>query len=178
MRIKLMVVAVLMLALAGLTGCQQEQKASPKLAVVDANEVYQNCDFCVEAGEYLKGLSMEFQQKVATLQAQTTGKEKPDAAAMKAMRDEAMKLQQKMTGEQQRLVTILDKELKSALDAYRAEKGLSVIMNRQQAVSFDESSDVTKDIIAAMNARKIDLGIPAPEKKESAAPEKAAEESK
>lgn len=155
MRFKLMFVAALMLAVAGLTGCQQQ--AGPKIVLVDPAEVFQSCDACVKGGDYLRGMGQKMQQSLAKIQQPAEGE--MDTEALKKAQGEFMAMQQQMNEEQQRIVEKLNTEFQAVMDEYRTTNNVSVIINKKQALSFDGAADITKAVVEAMNARQIDLGI-------------------
>ncbi|NJB68859.1 Skp family chaperone for outer membrane proteins [Desulfobaculum xiamenense] len=175
MKFKLMFAAALLAAMGCLAGCQKQE--TEKIALVDPAEVFQTCDACVAGGEYLRGMGQQMQARLAAIQQPAEGE--MDKDAMKKAQDEFIALQQKISSEQQRIVEKLNGEFKSVMDDYRAKNGVSVILNKQQALSYGETADATKAVVEALNARKIDLGITAetaaPEATPEAAPEAAKE---
>ena len=87
-----------------------------------------------------------------------------------------MASQQRMQVEQQNVVNVLYDTMQRIVNAYRTEKGYALIISSEAAASFDPKTDVTADIIAAMNKQKVEFKPVAPEGDAAAAP--AAEASK
>ena len=87
-----------------------------------------------------------------------------------------MMSQQRMQVEQQNVVNVLYDTMQRIVNAYRTEKGYALIISSEAAASFDPKTDVTADIIAAMNKQKVEFKPVAPEGDAAAAP--AAEASK
>ena len=108
---------------------------------------------------YLQGLGAPLQEKAEdaykAMQAEQT---EDNVAAYKLAMGE---LQNIMNGEQQRVVTLIDQKFNETLDAYRTEKGLTLILSKESVISFADTIDITSDIVAAMN--KIELDFKAPE---------------
>ncbi|GAB6177815.1 hypothetical protein JCM16814_27060 [Desulfobaculum senezii] len=168
MKLKLMFAAALMLALTGLAGCQQQ--SADKIAIVDPAEVFQSCEACVAGGDYLRGMGQQLQGRLAEIQ--KPADDSADDGALKKAQEEFMQMQEHMSGEQRRIVEKLNEEFSAVLDEYRAENGISVVLNKQQALSYGDNADITKAVVEAMNARNIDLGIVS----ETAEPAATAEE--
>ena len=81
-----------------------------------------------------------------------------------------MMSQQRMQVEQQNVVNVLYDTMQRIVNAYRTEKGYALIISSEAAASFDPKTDVTADIIAAMNKQKVEFKPVAPEGDAAAAP--------
>lgn len=163
---------------ASLAACQQT--GGTKIAVLDPNKVFTTCQACVEGGDYLRGLGQELQQRMTEMQ-QTMQDDKSEDAPAK-FQEMYQQIQQQMVGEQTRIATKLDKAFQEAMEGYRAKNGVAILLNKENVLSYSAAEDATDAIVAAMDAQKIDLEIPAKEAKaEEAAPAQAedkAEEAK
>lgn len=166
---------------ASLAACQQT--GGTKIAVLDPNKVFTTCQACVEGGDYLRGLGQELQQRMTEMQ-QTMQDDKSEDAPAK-FQEMYQQIQQQMVGEQTRIATKLDKAFQEAMEGYRAKNGVAILLNKENVLSYSAAEDATDAIVAAMDAQKIDLELPAPKgedaKAEEAAPAQAedkAEEAK
>ncbi len=164
-----------MVMVGSLAACQQTGGA--KVAVLDPNKVFTTCDACKQGGDYLRSLSQGLQKDLTDMQAAMQEDKSDDAPAKFQARYQ--EIQQKMVGEQSRIAEKLDTVFQKAMSDYRSKNGVSVILNRDNVLSFDDAQDATDAVIAAMNAQQIDLEIPAAEEKAeqpaAAAPEQAEE---
>lgn len=166
----------------GLMACNQ-QEASVKIGVVDEAAAFKDNKVAQSAMEYLKEVGTPLQTKAETAyKAMQENQTEETVAAYKLAMGE---LQNTMGTEQQRVVGLVEKEFSNALEAYRAEKGLEVILSKQSVIASSDTVDITSDIVAAMDGVTVDFTKPeapaAPEeaKAETAAPEETkAEETK
>ncbi len=156
---------VALLGLMLLTGCTES--AGLKIGVVDESAAFKDNKVTVAAMAYLQELGVPLQAKAEeaykAMQAEQT---EDNVAAYKLAMGE---LQKVMNGEQQRIVALIDQKFNAVLDAYRAEKGLTLILSKESVISFSETIDITNDIVVAMNALELDFkalepaAAPAPE---------------
>lgn len=70
----------------------------------------------------------------------------------------AYELQNKLQAEQELVFNKVSEELNKTVDAYRKEHKLSVVLNASDAISYDESADVTQEIMDAFNALTLEFG--------------------
>lgn len=175
--LKMIVRTVALVAMmAVLAACQQSAVSGPKVAFVNANKVFKECKAGAAGVEYLKKSSEKYQSSFKEMQAEMTqNRTKANTAKFQKAISE---YQTKMGAEQNRIITVINSAFSKALDNYRQEKGLDVILSVESALSYDKSADVSDDIVAAMDKMDIKI-IPdvetAPEKAPVAAPEKASE---
>lgn len=176
MKFRMNLVAVLACALL-LAACQQKEPA--KVAVLDPGLVFQTCDVCKEGGDYLRGLNDKMRTELTEMQASMQGDTSEDAP--QKFQERYAELQAEMMEEQNRIAGLLNDTFVKLMNDYRANNNVSVIMNKENVLSFDEGDDITTAMIEAMNGAGIDLGLPAEapakaEPAEEAAP--AAEDAK
>jgi len=177
--ITLLLAAILCL---GLVACNQ-QEASVKIGIVDEAAAFKDNKIAQKAMEYLKEVGTPLQTKAeAAYKAMQENQTEETVAAYKLTMGE---LQTTMGAEQQRVVAMVEKEFSKALEAYRAEKGLTVILSKQSVIAASDTVDITSDIVGAMDTVTVDFTKPeapaAPEqvKAEEAKPQEAqAEETK
>jgi len=168
---------VLVLCLAFMTGCQQKAEPSVKIGIVDEATAFKDNKVAQEAMAYLQEVGLPLQAKAEEaykiMQADQT--EETVAVYKLAMGE----LQNTMNQEQQRVVALVEAKFNEAMNTYREQKGLTVILSKQSVISVSESADITADIVAAMDALEIDFTkpeAPAAPAEETEAP--AAEEAK
>jgi len=161
---------LVLVSMAVLAGCsQQAGKQGPSIAVIDPQQVFNECDRCLEAGEYLKNIGTDMQTELQA--AQDAMRADPTDENKQKFQDTLAKYQGKVQAEQQRVVNLLNEAFVAVLDQYRADHGFEVVLPKDGVVSFDEGVDITAPVVAALNARDVDLKLP-----ETAAPEAGTEE--
>jgi len=162
---------IALLGLMLLTGCNQQ--AEVKIGVVDEATAFKDNKAAAAAMAYLQEIGAPLQKKAeAAYKAMQAEQSEENVAAYKTAMGE---LQNVMNGEQQRIVALIDQKFNETLDAYRAEKGLTLILSKESVISSADSIDITSDIVAAMDNIELDLK---PAAKKEAAPEAPASESK
>lgn len=172
-KIVLVCAAVLCLAL---VGCNQEMTSgsSPKVAVVDPAKVFQDSKPGKDGMAYLEKVSAEVQQEFKDLQkqaAQSKGQSKDTVTDIQA---QVANIQERVTAEQQMVVTKLNDLFQKVLEQYRKENGVAVVIPIEQALSYDESADATAEVVALMDKESVTFETPAkPVEKEKPAAEKA-----
>ncbi|MDD4951757.1 MAG: OmpH family outer membrane protein [Desulfovibrionaceae bacterium] len=161
---KSLIACLAMAALVSLAACNQPAGTGIKL--VDAAKVFKECKAGQEGMDYLRDLSQNLQAEAKDAQ-DAVQKDQSEENAAK-FQEAIAKYQSTMAAEQQRIVGTLNKNFNEVLDAYRAEKKIDLILNKQTALSQESGIDVTDDIIAKMNNLTIEV-LPA-EQKAAAAP--------
>ncbi|MFA9394885.1 MAG: OmpH family outer membrane protein [Halodesulfovibrio sp.] len=159
-KLVLLCVAVFCLAL---VGCNQEMKAdsSPKVAVVDPAKVFQDSKPGKDGMAYLEKVSAEVQQKFKDLQKEAAESKGQDTASVNDLQAQVAKIQERVSAEQQMVVTKLNDLFQKVLEQYRKENGVALVIPAEQALSFDESADATAAIVAIMNKENVTFESPA-----------------
>lgn len=159
-KLVLLCVAVFCLAL---VGCNQEMKAdsSPKVAVVDPAKVFQDSQPGKDGMAYLEKVSAEVQQKFKDLQKEAAESKGQDPASVNDLQAQVAKIQERVSAEQQMVVTKLNDLFQKVLVQYRKENGVALVIPAEQALSFDESADATAAIVAIMNKENVTFESPA-----------------
>ncbi len=147
------------------SGCNGTEQAGPKVAVVDAGKVFQESAPGKAGVAHLEKASAAAQEEFKAMQA-ATEKDKSQESMMKMQRSLG-EIQQRMNAEQQMVIGKLNDAFRKVLDDYRTAKKLDVILASEQAMSFADSADITKDIIAAMDKVTVNY-----EEEKAAEPEK------
>ena len=159
-KLVLLCVAVFCLAL---VGCNQEMKSdsSAKVAVVDPAKVFQDSQPGKDGMAYLEKVSAEVQQKFKDLQKEAAESKGQDPASVNDLQAQVAKIQERVSAEQQMVVTKLNDLFQKVLEQYRKENGVSLVIPAEQALSFDESADATAAIVAIMNKENVTFESPA-----------------
>ncbi len=148
---------IALLGLMILAGC--DQQAGIKIGVVDEAAAFKDNKAAAEAMAYLQDLGAPLQKKAEeAYKAMQKEQSEENVAAYKLAMGE---LQKTMNGEQQRIVALIDKSFNEVLEAYRAEKGLTLILSKESVISSAKTVDITSDIVAAMDKIELDLKAPA-----------------
>lgn len=147
-------IPVLLSAAMLLAGCNQPEKSAPSVAVVDTARVFRDSEPGKAGVKFLESLQEKMQGELNALQ-ETLQKNPEDQAAQQKLQETYMNFQQRMGAEQQNVITLLNDATQRVLNEYRKEKNLEILLTSEAALSFDESVDVTNDIIAALNKRKV-----------------------
>lgn len=159
-KLVLLCVAVFCLAL---VGCNQEMKSdsSPKVAVVDPAKVFQDCKPGKDGMAYLEKVSAEVQQKFKELQKAAAESQGQDVTSVNDLQAQVAKIQERVSAEQQMVVTKLNDLFQKVLEQYRKENGVALVIPAEQALSFDESADATAAIVAIMDKESVTFESPA-----------------
>lgn len=166
-KLVLLCVAIFCLAL---VGCNQEMKAdsSPKVAVVDPAKVFQDSQPGKDGMAYLEKVSAEVQQKFKDLQKEAAEAKGQDVTSVNDLQAQVAKIQERVSAEQQMVVTKLNDLFQKVLVQYRKENGVALVIPAEQALSFDESADATAAIVAIMNKENVTFESPAMDDAKSA----------
>ena len=172
-----MLIAAMCLAIMGLAACNQD-KGKPRVAVVDADKVLSECDAGKKGMEALRAMSEEMSAKLKDLEADMGEDPAKAPGKMEAFQQALAQARNDINREQMRLMGLLQKGFEESVEGYRAKNGLDVILLKEQVLAVAPDADATPAIIAAMDAKKIDLARPeapaAPTAPTEAAPTEAA----
>ena len=168
----LALLSVMLLAGVLLTGCIQSEPAAPTVGVVDTARVFRDSDAGKGGVKFLEGLHEKMQGELNAIQ-DTLQKNPNDMAAQAKLQETYMSLQQRMGAEQQNVITLLNDAAQRAMDTYRTQKKLLIVLGSEAALSFDKAVDITAEVIAEMNKQKLEFKALQPEAP-AAAPAKEA----
>lgn len=151
MRYSLIVSLVAVLALA--MGCTQEKTS---FGLVDTNKVFQDSKYGKAAVTYLEEYQKAMQDELTALEKSL--EQDPTNASLR-VRYQAVYLsfQKYMNDEQQRIAETFNSQLQKALDDYRVEKKLTLLLTHDVVLASDKSVDVTSDFIASFNTKSADF---------------------
>lgn len=164
--------SMLLLAGALLAGCNQAESSAPSVAVVDTARVFRDSDAGKAGVKFLEGMHEKMQAELNGIQ-ESLAKNPNDQAAQQKLQETYMDFQQRMGAEQQNVLTQLNDVAQRAMDNYRTQNKLQVILGSEAALSFDKAVDVTTGVIAEMNKQKVEFKATQPEAAKPAAPEAA-----
>lgn len=155
-----MLIAALCLTVMGLAACNQD-KGKPRVAVVDADKVLSECDAGKKGMEALRAMSEEMSAKLKDLEAGMGEDPAKAPEKMEAFQQALAQARNDINREQMRLMGLLQKGFEESVEGYRAKNGLDVVLLKEQVLAVAPDADATPAIIAAMDAKKIDLSKPA-----------------
>ena len=157
-------VALCLVLVFAVTGC-----TGTKIAVVNPARLFQESEPGKAGMQHLQQLETAMQDQVKVAQGMLE-KAPNDEALRNRFQKTFTGYQQLVNTEQQKVVTSVNELMQKSLDAFRAEKGYSVIMSTDGLLSYDGKIDVTDGVIARMNQSSVsfapvqleDLSKPAP----------------
>ena len=156
-----------------LVGCNQSEPTGPSIGVVDTARVFRDSEPGKAGVKFLEGLHEKMQAEPNSIQ-ENLQKKPEDEALQQKLQATYMSFQQRMSTEQQNVITLLNDATQRAMDAYRNQKKLDVILGSESALSYAKNVDVTTDIIAELNKQKVDFKpVQAEEAKTAPAPVEA-----
>lgn len=135
-----------------LSACNEP--AAPTVAVVNAGQVFQECESGKQAREYMEKLAEEMQADLRALQddfENAPAARKEDA--QRKLQSTVIEYQQRLRAEEQQILNKLTEDYQSVLDEYRAANNLSLILRSEAMVSTSAEADITQKIIEAMNKK-------------------------
>ena len=135
-----------------LSACSEP--AAPTVAVVNAGQVFQECESGKQAREYMEKLAEEMQADLRSLQddfENAPAARKEDA--QRKLQSTVIEYQQRLRAEEQQILNKLTEDYQSVLDEYRAANNLSLILRSEAMVSTSAEADITQKIIEAMNKK-------------------------
>ncbi len=173
------VLSALILSLLLVSGCEL---SSAKVAFVDTARVFKESTHGESAAIFLANQKTKLQNDLTQIQ-QELAKDPNNKEMQQYVVTMHRYFQQRMNTEQQNVVNILNKKLLAVVEKYRQDNKLSHVVSTQGVVAYDKESEVTKQIITALNAEKIQFSpvtqnapVPARPKASSKAPAKAPEQ--
>ena len=154
--------SVVMVAGLMLTGCIPTEPAAPTVGVVDTARVFRDSDAGKAGVKFLEGLNEQMMGELNSIQ-DVVQKNPNDQAAQQKLQETYVGLQQRMGAEQQNVITLLNDAVQRAMDTFRGQKKLLVILGSESALSYDKSVDVTTEVIAELNKQKVEFKATQPE---------------
>lgn len=139
----------------GLVACNKDD--SPRVAMVNAEKVYQNSKLAQEGMKYVETLSEKFQARLEQMQ-QAVQAEPENQELASAFQAELMGLQGDFEARQVEAGNKLNKLFEEVIEEYRAQNKLEVILPSQVVLSSRAGADVTDAIIQLLDSKNIDYG--------------------
>lgn len=165
----LAVLSVLSLSLL-VTACNEvkQEKVEQKQAigVIDTARVYADSKLGIAGADYLEKMQTTMQDELVALQKGM--QENPSEALIAEFQAKYAGFQERINLEQEQVVTKLNDALQKAMDTYREDNGLEVIIASEAVTSMSAKADVTGGIINLLDGMKVEftpIKMPAPELK-------------
>lgn len=118
------------------------------LGLVDTDQVFSQ-SLSGKAGiAHLESIGKELQQEFMKMQADV--KEKDENSIMEFQK-KAGQLEQRFKAEELQVMTAIEKLYQESLDKVRQDSSLQVILAKNSALSFADSSDITSKVVAEMD---------------------------
>lgn len=145
-----------------LGACQEKQDANhdkvqqkQSIGVVDTARIYADSKAGIAGGEYLEKVQMDMQEELVALQAGL--QENPSEASIALFQEKYAGFQERITLEQEQVVNTLNTALQKAMDSYRTEQGLEVLVAAEAVMSMSDTADVTGGIIDILDGMTVEF---------------------
>lgn len=140
-------------------GCQnQAPETGMELRVVNHEEVFRQSEAGKESMTYLQGMNEKMMAELTEMQkGQENATEEEQAAAQTRMQGAMNQYRMQLQGEQERIIQALNQAFTKAIEQYRAENDVDMVLSVENVLAYDPEMDVTDEVIATMNAMEIDI---------------------
>lgn len=149
----------------GLAACNE---SAPKIAVIDAEKIYQDSALAKQGMAHVEGLSRQFNERIAEMRDEVVASPDDEALGLK-LQEELMGLQQKFEEEQTVTAEKLNKLLEDVVEEYRQKNGLEVILPKQLVLAVRPGADITAEVTKLFDSKNVEFGS-APAAAPAAAP--------
>lgn len=129
--------------------------AGPKVAVLDANSVMEQSKAGSEGLAYFENLTGDMRAQLEEMQ-QAMG-QNATAEQQQKFQAEVGKARKQMQAEQERVMGVIRTKFTEAVELYRQEHGIDVVLLKNQVLANAPGADITQDVIAAMDAMDIQV---------------------
>jgi Outer membrane protein (OmpH-like). len=143
------------LSLTGLMGCDQ-QGAGKAVAIVDMDKIFKESSIGKQEAEHNKAVRDILTQ--AKKDAENRYGEMSSEEQSKSRNADAAILNQQWNAELTAARTTSLKTILKAVEAYRQEKKMTMILDEHQVIAFDTNQDVTQSIIDNLKTIHVDYG--------------------
>ncbi len=166
------------------TGCISTEKSAekvtstpPAVGVVDTARIFRESTPGKNGVNFLEQVQLEMQEELNKLQ-EAIQKDPENKELQQSVQAIYMQYQQRIGAEEQNVVNILNDLMLRTIADYRVNKKFLVIVSKEATLAYDNSVDVSSDIIAELNKHDIKFKSVVPEEPAAApkAEEKAAPE--
>jgi len=163
MSIRKTLALALLPALALLAACNDTggtTSAGASVALIDQNRLFMESQAGKQGMEMLQSMSADLQAQLQAMQEEMAkeGTEEENQERSRRFQQTLSAAQARMGAEQNRIVGTLQDNVDEVLTEYRKQRGIAVILPLESALSHDPSMDITDEIIAALDKRKIEFG--------------------
>ncbi len=143
-----------------LSACENTEKVSATdggntIKVVDTARISRESKPGKDGMEFIGKLQAEIQEEVTALQAKLQA-DPENAEIQQEIQMYYGLVQQRMQAEVQNATSIMNDLVLRILDEYRTKNNLSVILNSENALSYDKSLDITTEIIEILNKQSVE----------------------
>jgi len=130
-----------------------------RVAIVNTDMVYKESSASGKGSEYLRGVSSEMQkvyEEAAAKVENAKGKQEKEAA-QEALQTALVEMQQRLNAEQQQVINTLTTAYQKAMETCRAKGKYDVIIPAEAALANDPQIDITKQVLAEMDAMPLEF---------------------
>lgn len=148
---------LLSVALFALTACNNES-AGGGVGVINPEKIYEESEAGKAGVAYLNTVGEMMQNELTTLQAKLqegNGESKEEAAAK--FQQGLMALQERFNVAQQHVMNQIQEMYQQSIEECRMQKKLTVIIDVTSTAAHAPSIDITDDVIAIMNQKKVEF---------------------
>ena len=147
-------VFLLLLCLA-LVGCESEKQSGPVMGIVDVERVMRESVPAQAARKHLEEARAVLQKGMDDLEKEW--KDAPEAERRKAIAEGLTALNRQMANEKAAADAVVMQLLREECEKWRATKKAVAVTSKQNLLASDAGSDITAEIVAAMNARVLEF---------------------
>lgn len=138
----------------GLAACNE---SAPKIAVIDAEKIYQDSALAKQGMAHVEGLSRQFNERIAEMRDEVMASPDDEALGLK-LQEELMGLQQKFEEEQTVTAEKLNKLLEDVVEEYRQKNGLEAILPKQLVLAVRPGADITAEVTKLFDSKNVEFG--------------------
>jgi outer membrane protein len=140
------------------TACQNQTQSGVNLRIVDHEAVFRQSAAGKESMAYLQGMNQKLMSELTEMQqGQENATEEQKAQAQTQMQGKMTEYRMQLQGEQERIIQALNDAFTKAIENYRENNDVQVVLAVENVISYDPALDVTEDIIASMNEMDIEI---------------------
>ena len=130
-----------------------------RVAIVHTDAVYKESAASGKGSEYLRGVSSEMQKayEEAAAKVENAKGKKEKEAAQEEMQMTLAEMQQRLNAEQQQVISTLTTAYQQAMENCRLKGKFDVVIPAEAALAHDPQLDITKQVLAEMDAMPIEF---------------------
>ena len=149
-------VIVVSLVFSGLVGCDKESNGTQHIAYVDMSEILKKSDISKQESERRTKIHDILVQ--GSKNAESRYASMPIEQRQKSRAADAMMLNKMWVTEQRQVREASLKTIAAAVEAYRINHKITLVLNQDQVVAIDKHVDISKNIIDQLRGIKINYG--------------------